>query len=294
MSQDFGSRTTLRVGGPAASVLEVESIEDLRGLASTLQADDLIYVLGRGSNTLVADAGFRGTVVHLSEAFSEISISGTTVTAGGAADRPVVARRTAEAGLTGFEWAVGVPGSVGGGVAMNAGGHGSDMAASVRSVEIFDLDAGATRALSSDDLAFSYRHSSLSSRHVVLSCTLELARGDAEQSREMIKDIVRWRRANQPGGANCGSVFTNPTDDSAGRLIESAGLKGRSHGSAHVSEKHANFIQASPEGSADDVVELMREIVDAVRSDFGVTLRSEVRLVGFPDEVRVQLMGGQD
>ena len=256
MSQDFGSRTTLRVGGPAASVLEVESIEDLRGLASTLQADDLIYVLGRGSNTLVADAGFRGTVVHLSEAFSEISISGTTVTAGGAADLPVVARRTAEAGLTGFEWAVGVPGSVGGGVAMNAGGHGSDMAASVRSVEIFDLDAGATR--------------------------------------EMIKDIVRWRRANQPGGANCGSVFTNPTDDSAGRLIESAGLKGRSHGSAHVSEKHANFIQASPEGSADDVVELMREIVDAVRSDFGVTLRSEVRLVGCPDEVRVQLMGGQD
>jgi len=281
----FGARTTYRVGGGADEVVEVGSVADLVSLTSRLGGDRSVYVLGRGSNTLVADAGFAGVVVHLGDAFASIETdeAAGTVTAGGAADLPVVARRSVEAGLTGFEWAVGVPGSVGGGVRMNAGGHGSDMAASVVSVRVFDLDRGEVVELDVAALDFGYRRSSLGSRHVVLDATLHLTHGDIEAGRSSLREIVRWRREHQPGGANCGSVFTNPIDDSAGRLIEAAGLKGFRVGTARVSEKHANFIQADTGGSGDDVLSLMTSIHDAVETLTGVSLRSEVRLVGFDD-----------
>jgi UDP-N-acetylmuramate dehydrogenase len=286
----FGPRTTLRVGGTADELVELAGPSDLAGLVGRL-AGRPVFVLGNGSNTLVADAGFPGVVVHLGPGFSEVAFEGVRVRAGAAADLPVIARRSVEAGLAGFEWAVGVPGTLGGAVAMNAGGHGSDMAACVVEATIVDLRTGSVSVRSKDALAFGYRTSSVAPHELVLEATLELHPGDPEEGRRRLREIVRWRREHQPGGANCGSVFTNPQGDSAGRLIEAAGLAGRRHGSAEVSTKHANFIQAAEGGSADDVVALMLEVAEVVEAASGVRLRSEVRLVGVDEEVRDRLGG---
>jgi UDP-N-acetylmuramate dehydrogenase len=217
----------------------------------------------------------------LGDAFATVEIDGTSVRAGGAASLPVVARTTAAAGLRGFEWAVGVPGSIGGAVRMNAGGHGSDMAAVLRRIRAVDLGSGKDVVVSAAELDLGYRHSALATADIVVWAELELHHGDAAGAEEEIASIVRWRRANQPGGQNAGSVFTNPEGDSAGRLIDAAGMKGFRVGSAHVSEKHANFIQADDGGSADDVLALMQAVIDRVSAHEGVLLQPEVRLVGF-------------
>jgi len=208
-------------------------------------------------------------------------LAATRTRAGGAVSLPVLARRTAAAGLTGLEWAVGVPGSVGGGVRMNAGGHGSDVSETLVRCRLVDLATGADKDIAKDDLALGYRSSAVSSHDVVLHATFGLAHGDRAASEAQIADIVRWRRENQPGGANAGSVFTNPPSDSAGRLVDAAGLKGHRVGSAHVSPKHANFFQADQGGSADDVLALVREVQQLVKERIGVTLEPELRLVGF-------------
>lgn len=283
--RSFGARTTLRVGGSADRMIEVETLEELSALAATLGESEEVYVLGRGSNTLVSDAGFRGTVLHLGEGFGAISFDHDgdhcVVTAGASVDLPVLARRCVDQGLSGFTWAVGVPGTVGGALRMNAGGHGSDMSASVISAKVFSLSTRELVTLDRGDLNFSYRHSSLGNRDVVLEVSLLLDRGDQELEREALSSIVQWRRANQPGGSNCGSVFTNPEGLTAGALIDRAGLKGKRYGTAEISPKHANFIQADQGGRADDVAYLMREIVEAVEANSGIRLQSEVRMVGF-------------
>lgn len=241
-------------------------------------------VIGRGSNLLVADSGFDGIAVVLGDGFAGIDIDGTTVSAGGAANLPVVARATVAHGLTGFEWAVGVPGSIGGAVRMNAGGHGAEMVDSLCRVEIIELHSGRRVVRPSEELALAYRSSSIAESDVVVEATLELAPGDASKGRIEMAEIVRWRRANQPGGQNAGSVFTNPPGHSAGRLIDSAGAKGMRIGSAEVSEKHANFIQADEGGSAADILAVMREVQRRVRDAHGIELHAETRLVGFDPE----------
>jgi UDP-N-acetylmuramate dehydrogenase len=221
-------------------------------------------------------------VVRLGESFASIAVDGETVRAGGAASLPVVARRSVAAGLTGFEWAVGVPGSIGGAARMNAGGHGSDMAASLGRVRVVDLRTGETAWVPVDDLHLGYRSSSVGAHQVVAEAELVLAPGDRAAGEAMLSEIVRWRREHQPGGHNAGSVFTNPEGDSAGRLIEAAGLKDHRIGTAAISDKHANFIQSDDGGSADDVFALMVHAARTVRERFGVSLHPETRLVGFP------------
>ncbi len=288
----LGVLTTYRVGGPAAVLVTVEDVPALVRLGAVLAAEDPagrvpVLVLGRGSNLLVADAGFPGIVVRLGPGFETITVDPPDhagiriVRAGGAASLPVVARRTVAAGCTGFEWAVGVPGSIGGAVRMNAGGHGSDMAASLVSATIVDLRTGATTERPSAALGLGYRQAAVRSDEVVAAATLRLAVGDRTASEAELAAIVAWRREHQPGGQNAGSVFTNPPGDSAGRLIEAAGCKGLRLGSAEVSTKHANFFQADPGGSADDVLELMREVQRRVEAHFGVRLEPETRLAGF-------------
>ena len=241
----LGPLTTYRVGGTAALFLTTESIDDLREVAVALGGDRTpVLVVGRGSNLLVADSGFPGLAIALGRGFEQVTVDATVVTAGGAASLPVVSRKTAAAGLTGFEWAVGVPGSVGGAVRMNAGGHGSDMAASLGRVRLVDLATGEDEWVDAALLDLGYRRSAVSSSQVVAEAELVLRPGDRDAAEAEIAEIVRWRRANQPGGQNAGSVFTNPPNDSAGRLIEAAGAKGLRIGTARVSERHANFIQA--------------------------------------------------
>lgn len=278
----LGPLTTYRVGGPADLLVTVTTAAELAAVADAVAAEGVpTLVVGRGSNLLVADAGFHGVAIQLAGEFEAVTVDGTDVIAGGAASLPVVARQSAAAGLTGFEWAVGVPGSIGGAVRMNAGGHGSDMAASLRRVHLVDLATGEDGWVPAAHLDLAYRHSSVRAEQVVVAAELALAAGDRAAAEAEISDIVRWRRANQPGGQNAGSVFTNPPGDSAGRLIDAAGVKGLRVGTAHVSTKHANFIQADEGGSADDVWRLMQAVQAAVREASGVELHPETRLVGF-------------
>jgi len=284
----LGALTTYRVGGPAALFAEPADEADLAALRRGLARHPVpVLVVGKGSNLLVADAGFCGLAVHLTGAFEAVELPGPddppTVAAGGAVGLPVLARRAVEAGLTGFEWAVGVPGSVGGAVRMNAGGHGSDTASSLTRCALFDL-AGSEDGPGEIDpaaLHLAYRSSSLTATQVVVWAEFGLQRGDPVAGRAAIAEVVRWRREHQPGGSNAGSVFTNPPDDAAGRLVEAAGLKGHRLGTAQVSTKHANFIQADDGGSADDVARLIDFVAAAVEERLGVVLRPEVQMVGF-------------
>ncbi|MFN8039269.1 MAG: UDP-N-acetylmuramate dehydrogenase [Acidimicrobiales bacterium] len=281
----LGPLTTYRVGGPASLFVRIDDEDDLAAVAATVRATAVpTLVVGKGSNLLVADRGFAGLALQLGEGFATIEVDGSTVQVGAAAALPVVARRTAAAGLTGFEWAVGVPGSIGGAVRMNAGGHGSDLAASLVGVRVLDLRSGEDGAVPAAALDLSYRHSNVAPHQLVLAAELRLAAGDRATSEAEIAEIVRWRREHQPGGPNAGSVFTNPPGDSAGRLIDAAGLKGARIGTAEVSTKHANFIQADEGGSADDVFAVMALVRTTVRDRFGVDLQPETRLVGFPAE----------
>ncbi len=279
----IGPLTTYRVGGAAALRVTVGTVGDLALVAEAMSAGGLpVLVVGRGSNLLVADAGFAGIALLLdTDRFATVTVDGESLRAGAAVALPALARQSVEAGLTGLEWAVGVPGSVGGGIRMNAGGHGSDMAAVVESAEVYDLGQNMTVRCDRGGLEYGYRRSSIEAHQVVLSASFRLAPGDPAAGRETIRQIVRWRRDHQPGGQNAGSVFTNPPGDSAGRIIEAAGLKGLREGTAMVSTKHANFIQADSGGSADDVFRLMGAVRARVWSRFGVDLHHEVRLVGF-------------
>jgi UDP-N-acetylmuramate dehydrogenase len=279
----LGPLTTYRVGGAASVFVEVGDEAALAAVMTATAGQDVeVLVVGMGSNLLVHDDGFPGLAVRLGDEFAAIDIDGETVRAGGAVALPVLGRQTAAAGLTGLEWAVGVPGSVGGGVCMNAGGHGSDMAATLLRVRVADLHRGEDEVVPAADLALGYRRSALRPGQVVAWAEFGLAAGDAAASEAEIAEIVRWRRDNQPGGQNAGSVFVNPEGDSAGRLVEASGAKGLRHGTAEVSPKHANFIQADPGGRAQDVYELMALVRERVRTVEGVTLVPETRLVGFP------------
>lgn len=280
----FGARTTYRVGGTVRAFVSLSSHEDLNELGPVIAATGLEWrVIGNGSNLLVADGEHDIIGISLSGEFTDISWHDAkehvVVDVGGGLDLPVGARRLAKAGIGGFEWAVGVPGTFGGAIVMNAGGHGSDMKASVDAVSIWD--AHGIQTLSSPDLRFGYRTSALRGDQLVTSVRLRLHHGVPEESEELLRAIVRWRREHQPGGANGGSVFRNPDGDHAARLIESVGCKGRRLGSAVISPKHANFIIADKDGHANDVYELICTVRDEVLEQTGVLLQSEHRFVGF-------------
>ncbi len=293
----LGPLTTYGVGGPAALLVEVPDIAALATVAAAVSelvdgdADDgpfPMLVVGLGSNLLVADTGFAGLVVVLGSAFTAIegaSVTGSAgaVRAGARAKLPVVARQTAAGGLTGFEWAAGVPGSVGGAVRMNAGVHESDLAEALVRVHLVDLRSGEDGTMSAADLNLAYRSSSVQPHQVVTWAELTLEPGDPAAGRAAIREKTLWRRQHQPGGRNAGSVFTNPPGDSAGRLIEAAGAKGLRVGSAEVSPKHANFIQVDEGGRAADVLALMAEVRRRVLDHAGVALHAETCVVGFAE-----------
>jgi len=278
----MGPHTTYRVGGSVATFVVLEQLDDVAELEVT---NSDVRAVGNGSNLLVADGLHPIVAVQCAGSLASLSWSdeddGVTVVAGAGMDLPRAARQLAADGVTGFAWAVGVPGTFGGAVAMNAGGHGSDMAASVLAVRVWR--DGALTTLTADDLGFGYRTSSLRVHDIVLDVTLGLRRGEATEESEQIREIVRWRREHQPGGANAGSVFRNPPGDAAGRLIEAAGARGLRRGTAMVSDKHANFIVADSGGQANDVFALMREVRARVLADSGILLEPETKLWGFEE-----------
>lgn len=277
--------TTFRVGGPADVLVEASSEDDLRKIADVRRSvDDVdVAIVGRGSNLLVSDDGFRGVAVRLGRAFRHHDRTTSGLRLGGAVQLPAAARLTARYGLTGFEFAAEIPATFGGAVRMNAGAHDRSIADVLVEARVIDLLSGADREVAGADLGYAYRHSNLSSDDLVVGGEIALEPEDGKHVAERIASYLRWRREHQPSGRSAGSVFKNPAGDSAGRLIDSAGGKGMRIGGAHVSPVHANFIVTDPDATAADVWALIARLQQLVEDRFGVRLEPELRFLGkFP------------
>jgi UDP-N-acetylmuramate dehydrogenase len=276
--------TTYRLGGPAAVVIELRDEEAAGAVSGVLKERSEIapLALGRGSNLVVSDRGFPGVVIRLGSSFSGIELVGATgLRAGAAATMPQLANRAARRSLSGLEWMIAIPGSVGGAIRMNAGAHGSDTAAHLIAVKILSLSDGRVEERGPADLGMSYRHTLVADDDLVLSAHFELEPGATEEIRARMDSYRKHRAETQPGALqNAGSVFKNPPGDSAGRLVEATGLKGFAVGGASVSELHANFFISSDEATAQDVFDLVRTVRHRVREAHGVTLEPEIRFVG--------------
>jgi len=275
--------TTYRFGGRARFLVVADGEEDL-GLASRLAADEgvPILVLGRGSNVVVSDSGFDGVVIRPGPGMTgwQGREDGSIVAGAGTA-LPMLARESARTGRGGLEFFTGIPGSVGGAVRMNAGCHGSETADWMVTARVFDLADAVARDRTPADLEMSYRHSNLTDGDFVVSATFRTVERDPAEADAVIREITRWRREHQPGGTlNAGSVFKNPPDDSAGRIIDDAGLKGLRVGAAEVSRRHANFFVAGEGATAQDVHDLVAEVRRRVLEQTGIALATEIRFVG--------------
>jgi len=282
----LGPLTTYKSGGPARYLIEVENLEGLEHLTSSdVLAEMPVLVLGRGSNIVVSDSGFPGLVIRLGPGFSKIEIDGSVVSAGGSAPLAQVARASVKAGLTGLEFFVGIPGSVGGAVRQNAGCFGVETKDRLIEASILDLASGVIGTRSPDDLEMSYRHSNIDATQVVLTANFATRPGDVAKGLEELRRITRWRRDNQPGGTfNAGSVFKNPPGATAGELIDSLGLKGTKVGDVAVSSKHANFFVAGPNATSSDIRRLVDVVKDRVFEETGTILEPEIQFVGFEDD----------
>jgi UDP-N-acetylmuramate dehydrogenase len=274
--------TSFRIGGPAALYLEPESDDDLKAAGKAIRETAIPFVvLGKGSNVLVSDDGFRGLVLRLGRTYRWAARDGERLTAGGAMPLPALAGVAFTHGLAGLEFGVAIPASVGGAVRMNAGAHGREMAHVLESIDVFELLPGAPRRIEATEVALSYRGSELPRDAVVVGARMSLVAGDRATIRARMDEAREWRRRTQPlAEPNCGSVFKNPPEDHAARLVEASGGKGRRVGGASVSRKHANFIVAEPGTRARDVLELIATVSDLVAAHSGITLETEVHLVG--------------
>lgn len=280
----LGPLTTLRVGGPAAALARAETSEDLVAVAALCaELDRPWLVLGRGSNLLIADAGWPGVVVTLGRGFRGVAFDGDEVEAGAAEPMPVLAHAVAREGLGGLAFGVAIPGSVGGAVRMNAGAMGRETREVLVHAETIRLaDGGRPQRFTAAELHMGYRHTALPADAVVVRARMALARlPRAELDRDMAA-FKRWRREHQPvNEPSCGSVFRNPEGDSAGRLVDASGLKGHRVGGARVSEKHANFITVERGATAADVAAVIHDVRRVVAERHGVVLETEVVLAGF-------------
>jgi UDP-N-acetylmuramate dehydrogenase len=281
--------TSARVGGPAEMFVSVNHADEL--VAAVSLAHNLripYFILGGGSNILVSDRGAKGLVILNKARSVHFRHTGSRVvcTTESGMNLSSLARQCIAKGLGGLEWAVSVPGTVGGAVVGNAGAHGGDMQRTVQSAEIWEPGTG-VRLYSNEELQYGYRNSILKREHgsgtpqrVVLKAELELRPEPVEVLVARADGFVARRKETQPGGASCGSMFKNPENYYAGYLIEAAGLKGFRTGGARISEKHANFFVNDGEATAEDVRSLIAEAWNAVREKFGVELELEVQLVG--------------
>ncbi len=279
--QPMSAHTTWGVGGPAWCVCRVVSAEEAAFvIRATCEAGLPWMPLGRGSNLLVSDTGYPGVMLRLAGPLASLRREGDGLWAGGGAPLPAAVKFAARLGLAGLEWAAGIPATVGGAVATNAGALGSDMSRVTREISLL-LGGGQVERLSGDRLPAGYRRWELPPGSLVLAARLGLRPDDpGEVSRRSDQALARRRQSQPSGLPSAGSVFKNPPGDFAGRLIEEAGCKGLSVGGAEVSTKHANFIVNRGWATARDVIKLMQEVQERVRRTFGVELEPEVEVVG--------------
>lgn len=279
----LGDLTTYRSGGPARYFAELTTDAELSALVdSRLAVEQDVLILGRGSNLVVSDRGFDGLVIKLSGEFMAIEVDQPQVAAGAAAPLPRVARSSVDGGLTGLEFLVGIPGSVGGGVRQNAGCFGVEVGDRLLSATVMDLHTGVVTERDMGSFEFSYRHSNLGTHELVMRAAFLAAPGDKGEGRARMREITRWRKEHQPGGTlNAGSVFKNPDGISAGELIDRLGLKGTRVGDVAVSEKHANFFVAGPNATSAQIRELVEVVKATVFEREGTMLVPEIQFVGF-------------
>lgn len=278
--EPLARHVTMGVGGPADIFLEVENVAALAEALRRLNEAGVPWMmLGGGSNTLFEDAGFRGAVIDLKKDFRKIEEGGEpgAVRAGAGANLRAIMRFAVERGLTGLEFCVGIPGTLGGALAGNAGAGGEDICSVTRSVEVLG-EGGEVRTLRRGEFQFAYRLSDLR-RHVILGATLELHSDGAEAIQQRL-EAHRSKRDNQPlAEKSAGCMFKNPAGDAAGRLIDATGLKGLRVGGIRVSEMHANFMVNGGTGTAADIRALMETVRRKVLEQTGVELESEVRII---------------
>ena len=280
--EPMARHTTFRIGGPADYFVELGSIEQIRAAIQVCREENLPwFVLGRGSNLLVSDKGYRGVILSIYKDFQKTEIQGETVTVQAGVLLTTLSGKVLDASLTGLEFASGIPGTIGGAVVMNAGAYGGEMKDIVRKVTVLDQD-GEVRTLTCGEMQFGYRTSLAKKKgYIVLGAELTLKQGEKEKIREEMQALKAKRIEKQPlEFPSAGSTFKRPEGYCAGKLIMDAGLRGAAVGGAQVSEKHCGFVVNTGTATAADVRELMRQVQGKVQEQFGVHLEPEVRFLG--------------
>ena len=280
-NEPMSRHTTFRIGGPAALIMECATLGDV-AVATTILAEEGVEwtVLGKGSNVLVSDSGYDGAVITLGRDFKRHALDGDHLRTGAGVIFAAVVQDAFKMGLSGLEFGVGIPGTVGGALAMNAGARDQWIGSIVESVTLHVPGEGLMRARG-EEIAWGYRHTDLTDRGIILEAVLRVAESDEVDIRRAMEASLRRRKRTQPLALpSAGSVFVNPEGDSAGRLIEAAGLKGIRAGGAEFSEVHANFIVNTGGATAQDVVALICMAREAVKDSNGIELRPEIRFLG--------------
>ena len=279
--EELKNHTSFKIGGPADIFIVPESEEELIEIVRLLKGREDFYVLGNGSNILVRDKGIRGIVIKISEKLSQVRVDGEYLYAQAGALLNYVAKVSMRYDLTGMEALSGIPGSLGGALTMNAGAYGTEMIDVVESVRCLDR-SGKILEFSNDEMHFRYRNSKIQDENLIaLSCKIKLSRGDREEIKRMYDDYTYRRKSKQPlEMPSAGSTFKRPSNGYASKMIDDAGLKGRSFGGAQVSTKHTGFLINKKDATCSDVLELIKIVQEEVEKKFGVVLEPEVRIVG--------------
>ena len=280
--EPLGKHNYFGIGGNAAAYFEVSTTDELAYVAQLKKRSRVpVAIIGRGSNLLVSDVGYPGIVIRLIGEFNRLEFNQNRVDVGAGVSLPRLSKAAARHGLGGVEFALGIPGSVGGALIMNAGAWGSSFGDLVEHVRVM-TDEGELMDISRDDAEFSYRHSGLKSHFCVTGATLTLTPGEAQEVDDLMQDLYNQKITSQPfAEENAGCMFKNPPGHSAGKLIDECGLKGHRIGGAEVSKIHGNFILNLDNATAHDVLSLVRHIQAHVKQERGVDLEMEVQLLGF-------------
>ncbi|OZM58507.1 UDP-N-acetylenolpyruvoylglucosamine reductase [Lottiidibacillus patelloidae] len=282
IDEPLANHTTLKIGGPADILVIPENINAIKKIISIVKEENVNWrAIGRGSNLLVDDDGIEGVVIKLSDGLDHLEIDEEEITVGGGYPIIKLATVISKQGLSGLEFAGGIPGSVGGAVFMNAGAHGSDISKILKKAHILFED-GTMTWLNCEEMDFSYRTSLLQEKPgVCLEAVFSLEKGNREEIVEIMQKNKDYRRKSQPWNFPCaGSIFRNPLPDYAGALIEKAGLKGHQIGGAQISEMHANFIVNAGNAKAKDVTDLIAFIKKTIKEKFSVEMETEVEIIG--------------
>ncbi|MBP2240037.1 UDP-N-acetylmuramate dehydrogenase [Cytobacillus eiseniae] len=282
-NEPLANHTTMKIGGPADIFIEPSSIDHMIKAMELIRESNVKWtVIGRGSNLLVSDLGIEGAVIKLGKGLSTLEVNGTEVKAGGGNSIVALSTQISRQGLSGLEFASGIPGSVGGAVFMNAGAHGSDISKVLKKALILFAD-GKIEWLSNDDMMFSYRTSVLQKLRpgIVLEAVFQLKAGDKELIFSEMQNNKEYRKETQPWNFPCaGSIFRNPLPNHAGKLIQDAGLKGYSIGGAKISDMHGNFIINTGHATANDVQSLINYIKKKIYDLYEVEMHTEVEIIG--------------